>query len=386
MRKAGNRLRITAQLVNVADGYQLWSERYDREIEDVFAIQDEIAGNIVKALRVVLSEDEKRAIEKAPHRERRGVRVLPARPPVLPPVPPRTGIEYRPADVQAGDRDRSEIRARLRRHRRLLLVPLHVLRRERGQSRAARTPRAAKALELEPELAEAHASRGFALSLKPRTTTRREREFERAMRLESRSCTRAIYFYARSCMQEGKSSEAARHFERGRRRCAPRIIRRCYSLRSVATPGSAHDDVKTALQQGMQRLDKHLELNPDDTRALYLGAGALMQQGQRDKAVEWAGRRAALDPEDSGVLYNVACVYAVGGGPSARLISWSTGSRAVSATRNGSSTIPISCPCTPTPGTRRCSGVSDPLRSRSPPTRSFTPLSPSRLQAILAKI
>src|SRR5213593_478487 len=66
VRKAGNRLRVTAQLVNVADGYHLWSERYDRDLEDVFAIQDEIAGNIVKALRVVLSDAEKRAIEKAP--------------------------------------------------------------------------------------------------------------------------------------------------------------------------------------------------------------------------------------------------------------------------------------------------------------------------------
>src|SRR5438093_350762 len=63
VRKAGNRLRVTAQLVNVSDGYHLWSERYDRELEDVFAIQDEIAENIVKALRVVLSETEKRAIE-----------------------------------------------------------------------------------------------------------------------------------------------------------------------------------------------------------------------------------------------------------------------------------------------------------------------------------
>ena len=66
VRKAGNKLRITAQLVNVADGYQLWSQRYDRDMEDVFAIQDEIAQNIVKALRVILSEDEKRAIEKVP--------------------------------------------------------------------------------------------------------------------------------------------------------------------------------------------------------------------------------------------------------------------------------------------------------------------------------
>jgi hypothetical protein len=61
----GNRLRITAQLVNVADGYQLWSDRYDRDMEDVFAIQDEISQAIVKALRVILSEDEKKQIEKA---------------------------------------------------------------------------------------------------------------------------------------------------------------------------------------------------------------------------------------------------------------------------------------------------------------------------------
>ena len=50
VRKMGNRLRITAQLVNVADGYHLWSERYDREMEDVFAIQDDISQAIVKAL------------------------------------------------------------------------------------------------------------------------------------------------------------------------------------------------------------------------------------------------------------------------------------------------------------------------------------------------
>ena len=64
VRKMGNKLRITAQLVNVADGYHLWSERYDREMEDVFEIQDDISQAIVKALRVILSEDEKKQIEK----------------------------------------------------------------------------------------------------------------------------------------------------------------------------------------------------------------------------------------------------------------------------------------------------------------------------------
>jgi len=49
VRKSGNRLRITAQLGNAADGFQLWSETYNRQMEDVFAIQDEIAQSIAKA-------------------------------------------------------------------------------------------------------------------------------------------------------------------------------------------------------------------------------------------------------------------------------------------------------------------------------------------------
>jgi serine/threonine protein kinase len=59
VRKAGNRLRITAQLINVADGYHLWSERYDRDIEDVFAIQDEISLAIVDKLKLKLLKEEK---------------------------------------------------------------------------------------------------------------------------------------------------------------------------------------------------------------------------------------------------------------------------------------------------------------------------------------
>jgi len=66
IRKAGNQLRITAQLINVADGYHLWSERYDREMKDVFAIQDEIARSIAATLKITLSPKEKDAISKIP--------------------------------------------------------------------------------------------------------------------------------------------------------------------------------------------------------------------------------------------------------------------------------------------------------------------------------
>ncbi len=64
VRKAGNRVRISAELVKVSDGSQLWSERYDRELEDVFEVQDEISENIVKALQVTLSPQEKKAIQR----------------------------------------------------------------------------------------------------------------------------------------------------------------------------------------------------------------------------------------------------------------------------------------------------------------------------------
>src|SRR5439155_4369595 len=55
VRREGNKLRVTAKLINVADGFNLWSERYDREIEDLFRIQDEITRSIVNALRIRLA-------------------------------------------------------------------------------------------------------------------------------------------------------------------------------------------------------------------------------------------------------------------------------------------------------------------------------------------
>ncbi len=64
VRKAGNRLRITVQLINVVDGYQLWSERYDRQLEDVFEIQEEIALAIVDSLKVKLLSNEKAVLRK----------------------------------------------------------------------------------------------------------------------------------------------------------------------------------------------------------------------------------------------------------------------------------------------------------------------------------
>ncbi|UCE41088.1 MAG: protein kinase [Candidatus Aminicenantes bacterium] len=64
VRKAGNRLRITVQLINVDDGYHIWSEKYDREMEDIFAIQDEISLAVVDKLKIKLLEEEKTKLTK----------------------------------------------------------------------------------------------------------------------------------------------------------------------------------------------------------------------------------------------------------------------------------------------------------------------------------
>lgn len=64
VRKAGNRLRITAQLVSVKDGFHVWSEKYDRELEDIFEIQEEIARSIVDKLKIELGEDHKTRLVK----------------------------------------------------------------------------------------------------------------------------------------------------------------------------------------------------------------------------------------------------------------------------------------------------------------------------------
>jgi hypothetical protein len=79
---AGRRLRVTAQLNNASDGYQLWSKRYDRDMDDVFAVQDDIAADIITALQVELASSSSPGPHPA-HRQHRGVPSVSQRPPRL---------------------------------------------------------------------------------------------------------------------------------------------------------------------------------------------------------------------------------------------------------------------------------------------------------------
>jgi non-specific serine/threonine protein kinase len=304
LRRAGNRLRITAQLVETRSGRSAWAKRYDRQLEDVFAIQDEIAQSIAAALQVVLTEKEKRAIGK-----------------------PQT------ADVQAYD---YYLRGRQFFHQfrkkgfdlaRQMFARAIVL--DSGYARAfagvadccsflymyyesseenLREADAAsrKALELDHELAEAHASRGLAVSLNQRFDEA-QREFEAAISLNP-NLFEAYYFYARALFSQGKKTEAGRLFEQASR-VNPNDYQSLALLAPVYVSLGRTADAQAAYRRALQIIEKHLDLHPDDARALYFGAGALCQLGERKRGVEWADRALVMDPDDASVLYNVACVY-----------------------------------------------------------------------------
>jgi serine/threonine protein kinase/Tfp pilus assembly protein PilF len=308
LRRAGNRLRITAQLVETRTRHAAWAERYDRQMEDVFTIQDEIAQSIASALKVVLTESEKQAIAKAPTADvkaydyylrgrqffyqfrRRGydfARQLFTR-----------AIEIDPgyARAYAGVSD--------------CYSYLYMYWEATEDNLRAADEASRKALLLDPGLAEAHVARGLAISLSKRYEEG-EVEFQTAIRLDPK-LFEAHYFYARACVQQGKLEDAARLFEAASL-VKPDDYQAPQLLAMVYIGLGRKADAEQSYRHAWQRAEKHLELHPDDARALYLGANALTQLGERARSLDWARRALAIDPEDCGILYNIACVYALQG-------------------------------------------------------------------------
>ncbi|MEO8217155.1 MAG: protein kinase [Acidobacteriota bacterium] len=304
VRKAGDRVRVTAQLVNVSDGYRLWTERYDREMKDIFAIQDEIAQSIARALQVALQPGQS-PMEQAKTQDveayefylkgrqffhqlrRKGFEVarqMFAR-----------AIEIDPnyARAYAGIADCSSF------------LRLYFGAGEEAVEEADRA--SLKALELGPDLAEAHVSRGFALSL-TKQYDEAEAELRRAIQLNP-SLYEAHYIAARVYFAVGKFAEAAEHFERA---CAltPEsydswyFFGMCY--RALGDEGKVKHTILEAVEAAKKRVSSH----PDDSRAWTISAQCLVELGEPDKAAEWIERALAIDPDEPIIQYNAGCVYA----------------------------------------------------------------------------
>jgi len=308
VRKAGNRLRITTQLINVADGYHLWSERYDRELEDVFAIQEEIAKNIVRALRIKLSKREKRALGKVKTHDVQAYDFY------------LRGREFFNREGRKNYQYASEMFTRAIKKDLDYALAYAGLADcysslstyyEKKQENSERSLAASKrAIELDPELAEAHAARGLAVSLSMQYDEA-EKEFDRAIKLNPK-LYEAYYFYARTCREQGKMEKAALLFEKAGE-VRPEDYQATCLLASVYKDLNLATEAETAAHRAIELVEKHLRLNPDDARALYLGGNMLMALGEVEKAINWAKRAHAIDPDDPGVLYNIACIYSLAG-------------------------------------------------------------------------
>ena len=306
MRKMGNKLRITAQLVNAADGYQLWSERYDREMEDVFAIQDDISQAIVKALRVILSDGEKKQIEKARavdvnaydfylrgrqyfHQFR------------------RKSLEYaRQMFNKAIEIDPEYARAYAGVADACSLLYTYFDARDSHLRQADLS--SLKAIELEPDLAEAHVARGLALSMAKRFEEAAP-EFEHAIKLDPKLFD-ATYWYARSRLVQGMFEEAAKLFERSAA-LRPEDYQIPGFHAQVLVNLGRPQEAEVQYRRQVKLAEQHLALNPDDPRACILGAVAHAFLKDEEQSMALAARAVAADPDDPALLYNAACNYAV---------------------------------------------------------------------------
>jgi adenylate cyclase len=303
VRKAGNQLRITTKLVNVADGSNLWSNSYNRVLEDIFSIQENIAENVATALKGFLTTKEKEAIRR-----------------------PETIIEAYEYFLKGRELLHQlalgESKQMFERSIALdagyapayaglahLYSWLYEWVGSKDSDLIAAEKYSLQALSLAPNLSESHASRGYVLSLAKRYDEA-EAEFMEAIKLNVNSFD-AYYYYGRSCFSRGRIQESADLF------CKAADVRRedfqsmLLQAQSLAVLGK--DAQKEACREGINRARKQLELNPTDRRALSLTPGYMFEVGDRDEAIDWINKALALYPEDTGVIVNAACLFAKDG-------------------------------------------------------------------------
>ena len=164
-----------------------------------------------------------------------------------------------------------------------------------------------RALELDPNLAEAHASRGLAFLISEEFEAA-ETEFNKALALNPR-LFQAYYYYGRTRFHQGDLEMAADLFRKAAEVEPADYQSRCLRIQILRGTGRMEQAVAEA-RDAVRVLEKHLEWNPDDARALHLGAGSLIVLGDKERATRWLKRALEIDPDDSVLLYNVACHFA----------------------------------------------------------------------------
>jgi adenylate cyclase len=303
VRKAGQRVRVNAQLIDGSNGGHLWADRYDRDLTDIFAIQDEITQSIVEQLKIRLLPKEKKAITQAPTGDVEAYNYYLKGRQFSHNFTKASLFLAREMFAKAVEIDPNYARAyagvascdsRLKTWHKVSIDPDKIL------------SAAAKALELDSNLGEAYAAQGEALNASMRKKEA-EAAFERALELDPANFE-AHLFYARFCVTEGKLDLAAEHYLRALE-IRPDDCQSPLLLEQVLRSLGRGDEGIPYLRMGVKRAEEELRLHPESSRPAQLGACALAQLGEKEKALKWLERVMIIDPNDNGARYNAACAY-----------------------------------------------------------------------------
>lgn len=305
VRKSASRLRISAQLIAGATGRQLWAERYDRDLTDIFDIQDEISHAIVAALELKLLPEEKKAIEQ------RGTSNADAY---------RFYLMARQQWIGGtfGDVKRDEAIARICQQAvqldpnyaeawALMAIAQAELRFWHGKDANA-LPAAERALSIRPDLPEA-------LCVKARYLEEQGNQEEAnnlidaalAGNPESWEVNREA---ARMLFREGRIAESIPYFEKASALVPsdyynPALLMCCYEATGNV------EGRNRAARLSFERAERALATEPTNGSAIANGAYALAVLGEVDRSREWIERGLLLDPDNLSMRYNLACTLTV---------------------------------------------------------------------------
>ncbi len=301
VRKAGNRVRITAQLIDGAKGDHVWAARFDRDLTDIFEIQDEISKAIVDALKVKLLPAEKKAIES------RGTSSVEAYNLYL-------MARQQWISGTVGNPRREEAIIRLCHQSTLLdpdyaqawaLMALAQLELQFVHGRDENALRAAeRALEINPDLPEAHAIKARFLEEEGKKEEA-EKQIRTALKLDPNSweVNREV---ARMLFRNGRILDSIPFFEKAGSLMEtdwhnPLMLTTCYE----ATGDT--EALRRVAKLTFERAERAVTSDPTNGTALAGGAYSLAAFGERERARDWTRRALLLDPDNLNMRYNLAC-------------------------------------------------------------------------------
>ena len=306
VRKSGDRVRITAQLMDAATDTQVWAERFDRTLDDIFAIQDDISKAVVAALKLHLAPEEKRAIERRPTSNSEAYELF-----LMARQYGRTGSErMKPLIIRLCQRAVEIDPGFALAWAHLSLAEAEVSQRNAvDYSIESALASAQRALEIEPNLAEAHAAMAEALLRGAnKDLGAGEPNIVTALRLDP-DCFEAnmiaghIYIGQHQWEAAVQYLEIACTLDQDAYRPAGMVIQAYSGL-------GDHDNALAAARRALARCEKILAIEPDHGGALGFFVMALVELGEVDRAREWTRRAVLFDPDNIRLQYNLGCAMA----------------------------------------------------------------------------